>query len=77
MLIHPPYWPDLAPPFDFALFGHVKGLLSEKSFETREDLLSTVEVILGPLEMSTLSEVFLEWMTTLERCIQTNGDYVG
>jgi hypothetical protein len=25
----------------------------------------------------TLTKVFLEWMRRLERCIETDGDYVG
>jgi hypothetical protein len=36
---HPPYSADLAPS-DFYLFGHVKGLLREESFEIEEQLLS-------------------------------------
>jgi hypothetical protein len=56
---------------------HVKGLLRGESFETGEQLLSAVEGILRSLEKSTLTKVFLEWMKRAERCIQTDGDYVG
>jgi hypothetical protein len=73
---HPPYSPDLAPS-DFYLLGHVKGLLRGESFEARERLLSAVEGIVGSFEKSTLTKVFLEWMTRAERCIEINGDYVG
>jgi hypothetical protein len=72
---HPPYSLDLTPS-DFYLFGYVEGLLRGQSFETGEELLSAVKGISGSLEKSTLTKVFLEWMTMLERCIEINGDYV-
>jgi histone-lysine N-methyltransferase SETMAR len=71
---HRPYSPDLAPS-DFYLLGHVKGLLRGESFETGERLLSAVDGILGSFEKWTLTKVFLEWMTRLERCVEINGDY--
>jgi hypothetical protein len=71
-----PYSPDLAS-FDFDLFGHVKDLLRRESFETGERLLLAIEGIVRFLEKSTLTKVFLEWMTRLEWCIETNGDYAG
>jgi hypothetical protein len=46
---HPSYSPNLAPS-DFYLFGHVKGVLRGESFETREQLLSTIEGIPRPLK---------------------------
>jgi histone-lysine N-methyltransferase SETMAR len=73
---HPPYSLDLAPS-DFYLFGDVTGLLRGESFETREQLLSAVEDIVKSLEKRTLTKVFAEWITKFERCIETNGDYVG
>jgi hypothetical protein len=39
-------------------------------------LFSVVEGTFGPLEKWTLIKVFLERMRRLERCIETNGDYV-
>jgi hypothetical protein len=71
-----PYSLDLAPS-DFYLFGHVKGLFRGESFETGERLLSAVEGDLRFLEKWTLTRVLLEWMRRLERCIETDGDYVG
>jgi hypothetical protein len=56
---HPPYSPDLAP-YDFYLFGHVRGLLRGESFETGERLLSAIEDILKSLEKATLTKDFLE-----------------
>jgi hypothetical protein len=73
---HPPYSPDLAPS-DFYLLGYVRGLLRGESFEAGERLSWGVEGILGSFEKWTLTKVFLEWMTRLERCIEINGDYVG
>jgi hypothetical protein len=73
----PPAYSRDPDPSDFYLFDHVKCLLRGESFETDEDLLSAVEVILRTLEKSTLSRLFLEWMTRLERYIETNGDHVG
>jgi hypothetical protein len=72
----PPYSPDLAPSH-FHLFGHVGGVLRGESFEAGERLLSAVEGILGSFEQRTLTKVFLEWMTRLERRTEINGDYVG
>jgi hypothetical protein len=74
--VHPPSSPDLAPS-DFYLFGHVQGLLRGESFETGGQLLLAVEGILSSLTKWTLTKVFLEWMKRLERCIETDGDYVG
>jgi histone-lysine N-methyltransferase SETMAR len=70
---HPPYSPDL-PPSDFYLLRDVKGLLRGWSFEAGERLLSAIEGILGSFEKWTLTNVFLEWMTRLERYIEINGD---
>jgi hypothetical protein len=73
---HPPSSPDLAPS-DIYLFGHVKGLSRGESFETGERVLSAVEGFLGSFDKWTLTKVFLESMTRPERCIETDGDYVG
>jgi hypothetical protein len=64
-------------PSDFYLFGYLKGLFRGEIFETGEQLLSALEGIFQSLDKRTLTNVFLEWMTRLERCIETNGDYVG
>jgi hypothetical protein len=69
-----PYSPDLAPS-DFYLLGHVEGVLRGWSFEAGERLLSAVEGILRSFEKWTLTKVFLEWMTRLERYVEINGDY--
>jgi hypothetical protein len=76
IVVHSPYSPDLVP-LDFCLFGHVKGLFGGESFETGEQLSSAIDRLMRSLENWTLIKVFLESMTSLERCIETNGDYVG
>jgi hypothetical protein len=70
------YSPDLTHS-DFYLFGHVKGVLRGESFETGQRLLPAVESFLRSLEKWTFTKVFLELMTRLERCIETESDYVG
>jgi hypothetical protein len=55
----------------------VKGLLRGEALETGEQLLLAVEGILRSHEKWTLTKVFLEWMKRAERCIETDGDYVG
>jgi hypothetical protein len=46
-----------------------------ESFEIGEGLFSAFQVILSTLEKSILSRVCLEWMTRLERCIETLVKY--
>jgi histone-lysine N-methyltransferase SETMAR len=72
---HPPYSPDLAPS-DFYLFGYVKGCLAGNAFADADELLDAVQRILEGIEKATLQAVFLEWMERLEKCIDTNGEYV-
>jgi hypothetical protein len=55
----------------------VGGLLRGESFETGERLLSAVEGISGSFEKRTVTKIFIEWMTGLERYIETDGDHVG
>jgi hypothetical protein len=63
--------------FDFYLFGIVKRLFRGESFEAGERLLPTVEGISRSLAKWTLTKVFLWRMTRPERCVETDGDYVG
>ena len=73
---HPPYSPDLAPS-DFFLFGYVKGKLMGYHADTLSELLVRIRVILSEISRETLNAVFLEWMERLQKCIDTNGEYVG
>jgi hypothetical protein len=63
---HLPYSPDLAPS-DFYLFDHVKGLLKGESLETGGNRCRRQGAFW------TLSQVFLESVTSLERNIETDG----
>jgi transposase len=62
---HPPYSPDLAP-CDFYLFGHVKGRLTGRQFESREDLFEAIRNILTAFPREKLIEVFLKWERKLQ-----------
>jgi hypothetical protein len=73
---HPPYSPDLAPA-DFFLFGDVKRKLMGYHTESPSKLLIRLRVILWEIPRKTLNAVFLEWMERLQKCIDTNGEYVG
>jgi hypothetical protein len=73
---HPPYSPDLTP-FDFFLFGYVKGKPMGYCAETPSEFLVRIRVILAEIPRETLNAVFLEWMERLQKCVQADGGYVG
>jgi hypothetical protein len=73
---HPPSSPDLAPS-DFFLFGYVKRKLMRYHAESPPELLIPIRVILSEIPRETLNAVFLEWMERLQKCIDTNVEYVG
>jgi hypothetical protein len=62
---HPLYSSDLALS-DFFLFGHIKEILSDCSFQSADDLLSGIQVILASIEKAVLLGVSAEWMQRLE-----------
>ena len=71
----PPYSPDIAPS-DFYLFGYVKERLKGCKFNSKEDLLSEIILILEEISEQELKEVFIEWERRLEQVITSNGEYV-
>jgi hypothetical protein len=73
---HPPDSPDLAP-WEFFLFGYVKGKLMRYRAETPSELLVRIRVILAEIPRETLNSVFLEWMGRLQKCVQVDGEDVG
>jgi hypothetical protein len=73
---HLPYSPDLAP-FDFFLFGYVKGKLTGYQAGNAAELLVRIQVILAEISREALNTVFLEWMQRLQKCIDSDGEYVG
>jgi hypothetical protein len=64
-------------PWDFFLFGYVKGKLMEYRTETPSELLVRIRIILAEIPRETLNAVFLEWMERLQKCVQVDDDYVG
>jgi hypothetical protein len=72
---HPPYSPDLAP-LDFFLFGHVKRMLCGCAFGSSGELLSTAGGILAGIEKPIMINVFHEWRKRLQKCIDTEGEYI-
>jgi hypothetical protein len=73
---HSPDSPDFTPS-DFDIFDGMKRRPSGCVFNSPNDLLSALEGILGGFEMSTLINVFREWMPSLRVCIDTKGKYVS
>jgi hypothetical protein len=69
-----PESPDLASS-DLYIFGDVKQGLRRQSFETADELFSSIEAVLRVGEKSILNAVFLEWMERLEQCNSISGDY--
>jgi hypothetical protein len=76
MAPHLPYSPDLAPS-DFFLFGYVKGMLMGYQSGSAAELLVRVHMILAEIPREALNMVFLEWMQRLQKCIDSDGEYVG
>jgi hypothetical protein len=64
-------------PWDFFLFGYVKGKLMGYRAETPSELLVRIQIILAEIPRETLNAVFLEWMERLQKCVQAYGEYVG
>jgi hypothetical protein len=73
---HPPYSPDLKP-FDSFLFGNVKGKLMGYQAGSAAEFLVRIQVILTEILRETLNTVFLEWMQRLEKCLDSDAEYVG
>jgi hypothetical protein len=74
---HSPYSPDLAP-WDFYLFGYVKGRLACASFEEPDQLLQAIDAIFQCVERTTLEHVFQEWMDRLSQCcVAVSGSVEG
>ena len=71
----PPYSPDIAPS-DFFLFGYMKEKLKGCRFNSKEELLETIHLILNEISEEKLKEVFLEWESRLQQVIASNGNYI-
>ena len=73
-LPHPPYSPDLAP-CDFYLFGYLKHCLKGLSFDTENELISAIWVIMTKIPKTTLHSVYEQWIHRLESVIEHGGEY--
>jgi hypothetical protein len=69
------YSPDLARS-NFFLFGDVKGKLMGYQAGTAAELVVRIQVILAEIPPEALNTVFLEWMQRLQKCIDSDGEYV-
>jgi histone-lysine N-methyltransferase SETMAR len=56
----PPYSPDLSP-CDFFLFGYVKWKLSQRRFQSLDELKAGTREILNEIPQTMLHDVFEEW----------------
>jgi len=74
-LEHPPYSPDLAPS-DFFLFGYLKAYLEGMIFESFEEMFQAVQDFLYKIPIEMLGRVYSEWITRLEKCIESGGEYI-
>jgi hypothetical protein len=72
---HPPYSPDLAP-CDFFLFGYIKEMLKDQSFETQDELLEAIEAIVRENGQDLRQSTFRSWVHRLNECCRRGGDYV-
>jgi hypothetical protein len=68
---HPPKFSDIA----LSNFSsYIKEILADRSFESADDLLSEIQVILASIENAILLDVFAEWMRRLEQYCNVNGN---
>ena len=72
---HPPYSPDFSPS-DFFLFCYLNNLLEDKNFDSDQQLITEVCLILNNIPIKILCDIFDEWIKILERYIEINGEYV-
>jgi transposase len=71
---HPPYSPDLAPS-DFFLFGHLKGKMIGREFDSPDALIAWIKATFEALPKPGLEQVFEEWIRRVEQCIDNEGSY--
>ena len=65
---HHPFSPDVAPS-DFFLFGNVKFKINGLNFDSPEELLDTMKVILDEIPQEILFKVFDEWEIRLKKLL--------
>jgi hypothetical protein len=75
-LPHPPYSPDISP-WDFYLFGKVKGPLIRQEIPDEISLLDAVAEILNGLSTDEMQCVFRGWIERVENVITAEGGYAS
>ena len=75
ILPHPAYSPDLAPS-DFHLFPKVKKELRGRKFNSDEEVIDAVTLILEDLPESWYEAGLRKLKQRWEKCISIKGDYV-
>jgi histone-lysine N-methyltransferase SETMAR len=74
-LDHPPCSPDLAPS-DFHLFLKMEEFLDCRRMATDEEIIETVTDWLNGLAADFDDEVIVKFVQCLNRCLNSNCDYV-
>jgi hypothetical protein len=74
-MAHPPYSPDLAP-YDFFVFGYIKGKLLGTQYPKPEDLVSQVRNSIEGIRPALLKNIIESWKGRLLDCWNSNGEYV-
>ena len=72
---HPPYSPDLAPS-DLDLFLKLKTAISGTHFQSDDDVIHAVDDFLNGQEKDFFKRGIEAFKHHLEKCIDTEGDYV-
>jgi hypothetical protein len=71
---HPRYSPDLSPS-DFFLFGHLKSQMTEREFDSPEDLIRRIRVTFLRMSRDTIEQAFGEWTDRIEIYISHERSY--
>jgi hypothetical protein len=73
IMIHPLYSANLTLS-DLSLFDYIKNIHSDYSFQSADDILSKIQVILAFIGKAVLLDIFAEWIRGLEQCCDINGN---
>lgn len=71
---HPPFSPDVSP-YNFFLYGMLKGLLKGRSHETFDTLFISIDEILQEIPKETWEAVYDEWISRFNQVITSWGEY--
>jgi transposase len=71
---HPPYSPDISP-CDFWLFGILKQKMTERVFQSEEQILAAITESWNELTFEDIQKIFYNWMERLIWVIANSGEY--